>query len=617
MRRSIIFYLAVSVLFATACSGPGNPDFGQSAGTGVIVGRAVYRGSDSHDGISIILEQTDGLNAASVVVSMGRPALARSVASVTATAGGGLYRFDGVAPGTYTIYAVSGNAKEKAVATNVTVGPGSLALADDLVLSLVGSLTGRIKVNGETGNAGVLVFIASTSYMAMTDSAGYFTISDVPVRSEGYQVVAMKGNYTTVLGTYTVTAGSIKDLGTKNLVIEGSGFIGIQWKGSLDSAPANPGVNWAYYDITQRKSFIWDGSAWRMIAQDGEPGTTGNNGQAVLPIVWKGALSSAPDNPEASWAYYDISKKASFIWDGNAWQTLSHDGFGTPIFMRVAELSSWLIEQGGGNTADDLIFAVYAGNETPGQLYDALDMAEKYVALDLSLSGITEFTPGDETGRKYIVTLNLPKECFFISGTSGDPVFKHFDSLASVTGGIKVSFGTNAFAGLTSLRSVNFPIIDASLGSMTFKDCINLSSVAIPRIVTLGYRAFEGCTSLVSISCPYLQTIGPEAFSGCTSLVSGNFPRTTYIQAKAFKDCTSLVSLALGESEIRLSSDVFPGTARDIRTITIYIPSDAYNMYAGKYRFGANSSADYFWDSDSPYRYNLTVVLGVIASQEL
>lgn len=35
--------------------------------------------------------------------------------------------------------------------------------------------------------------------------------------------------------------------------------------------------------------------------------------------LWKGSLASAPQNPEAGWAYYDTVKKQSFIFDGKTW----------------------------------------------------------------------------------------------------------------------------------------------------------------------------------------------------------------------------------------------------------------------------------------------------------
>ncbi|MCH5149597.1 MAG: hypothetical protein J1G30_02920, partial [Spirochaetales bacterium] len=42
-----------------------------------------------------------------------------------------------------------------------------------------------------------------------------------------------------------------------------------------------------------------------------------NNGYS---IVWKGSLSKAPSNPVSGWAYYDTTQKKSFIYDGTSWQ---------------------------------------------------------------------------------------------------------------------------------------------------------------------------------------------------------------------------------------------------------------------------------------------------------
>ncbi|NIW47259.1 MAG: hypothetical protein GWN30_21675, partial [Gammaproteobacteria bacterium] len=45
----------------------------------------------------------------------------------------------------------------------------------------------------------------------------------------------------------------------------------VLWQGSLASAPANPRLNWAYYDTTQKKAFIWDGDSWEVLAEDPTP----------------------------------------------------------------------------------------------------------------------------------------------------------------------------------------------------------------------------------------------------------------------------------------------------------------------------------------------------------
>jgi uncharacterized membrane protein YfbV (UPF0208 family) len=144
----------------------------------------------------------------------------------------------------------------------------------------------------------------------------------------------MKGSFTGILGTYAVTGGETTRIDPQDMPITETGD-GIVWQGDLSSAPENPQVNWAYYDTVQKKSFIWDGAAWRRIAQDGadgadgtqgEKGDTGVTGADGIGIVWKGASTTAPASPETNWAYYNTTDKKAYIYDGAAWQILAQDG---------------------------------------------------------------------------------------------------------------------------------------------------------------------------------------------------------------------------------------------------------------------------------------------------
>jgi len=101
--------------------------------------------------------------------------------------------------------------------------------------------------------------------------------------------------------------------------------VSITWKGSLTAAPFNPQVGWMYYNSVLGKSYVWDGTSWNIVAQDGQPGQNGISPEGFL-ITWKGGLASAPSNPQKGWAYYNTSEKKSFIWDGGTWQILAQDG---------------------------------------------------------------------------------------------------------------------------------------------------------------------------------------------------------------------------------------------------------------------------------------------------
>ena len=165
--------------------------------TGRISGKVVYSDRDelANEGIVVTLDKTDGLRTGSVLDLSESGSLkraSRKAAGSTLTSSNGSYLFDNLEDGVYTIYACSPNSNESAVCKNVVVRSAGTTIAENLNLSATGSISGRITLNMEnTGNAGFLVFIAGTSYMAMTDDYGNYNISGVPA-GDGYMIVAMK-----------------------------------------------------------------------------------------------------------------------------------------------------------------------------------------------------------------------------------------------------------------------------------------------------------------------------------------------------------------------------------------------------------------------------------------
>jgi hypothetical protein len=62
-------------------------------------------------------------------------------------------------------------------------------------------------------------------------------------------------------------------------------------------------------------------------------GTDGSDGADGISIVWKGTLSSPPENPQINWAYYNSVEGKSYIWDGLSWNIMTQDG----LFSGVSE----------------------------------------------------------------------------------------------------------------------------------------------------------------------------------------------------------------------------------------------------------------------------------------
>jgi hypothetical protein len=135
----------------------------------------------------------------------------------------------------------------------------------------------------------------------------------------------------------------------------------IVWRGSLAAAPSGPQANWAYYDTVLKQSRLWDGAAWQVIAKDGTVGQAGTS------IVWKGSLSGAPASPASGWGYYNTTQGSAFIYDGSAWQIIAKDG-GTSLNATASVAPGGYLPLAHGLARDDLTFTGQFLKD--GRIYD-------------------------------------------------------------------------------------------------------------------------------------------------------------------------------------------------------------------------------------------------------
>src|SRR5690554_4828283 len=134
--------------------------------------------------------------------------------------------------------------------------------------------------------------------------------------------------------------------------IPGTNGVAVNWLGSSATAPPTPALNDGYYNSTDGVSYIWNGTTWNIVAQDGSDGATGPqgpqgpigntgpagpaglqgsagaNGTNGISIDWLGNYSSAPISPGLNQAYYNSTDGVSYIWDGTTWQIIDQDGTG-------------------------------------------------------------------------------------------------------------------------------------------------------------------------------------------------------------------------------------------------------------------------------------------------
>ncbi|MFP1602654.1 CapA family protein [Microbacterium sp. 2216-1] len=96
-----------------------------------------------------------------------------------------------------------------------------------------------------------------------------------------------------------------------------------------------------------------------------------------------------------------------------------------------------------------------------------------------------------------------------------------------------------------TLRENTLPTKIDYIGLSAFEDCVALTEVYIPHLVTsIPARAFKGCSGLSAVHLHNrLQVIGPEAFRGCSALTSLRLPaRCKEIGPGAFESSVELVA---------------------------------------------------------------------------
>lgn len=96
----------------------------------------------------------------------------------------------------------------------------------------------------------------------------------------------------------------------------------LSWKGQSNKVISNPSNGYMYYNTEKNRNYVYWFGQWNEIP------TYENN-----PIIWKGKLDQAPENPEKNWVY--ISRYDSvFIYNGIRWENISY-------YVITAEKCGW------------------------------------------------------------------------------------------------------------------------------------------------------------------------------------------------------------------------------------------------------------------------------------
>ena len=97
----------------------------------------------------------------------------------------------------------------------------------------------------------------------------------------------------------------------------------MSYLGQFASAPISPSVLQWYYDTTLKQAMVCTnatGPVWSVLAKDGANGTSGTG------LNWQGSLASAPSSSTLNMAYYDTVLLQSRIYNGSIWTVMCKDG---------------------------------------------------------------------------------------------------------------------------------------------------------------------------------------------------------------------------------------------------------------------------------------------------
>ena len=146
--------------------------------------------------------------------------------------------------------------------------------------------------------------------------------------------------------------------------------------------------------------------------------------------------------------------------------------------------------------------------------------------------------------------------------------YYNYDNVTFIEGNdITVNYIQGAFAGNTTLQTVDIPSEIEAIGIYSFYSCMNLTQVDLSNKVnlkTIGHCAFQNSAiqNIILNGCTGLEGLEDNAFGDCTGLTGidlSNCTSLTSIGEFAFRDCSGLTSITLPSSLTSIGGQAFYG----------------------------------------------------------
>ncbi len=225
--------------------------------------------------------------------------------------------------------------------------------------------------------------------------------------------------------------------------LDGVDGVSLNWLGTLATAPGAPNLNDGYYNSSLGQSFIWDGTTWQIIAQDGgglTPGTTIGevltwNGTAWVAQIITETTTTLTNNGDGTFTFTnELGTTTTFDTTATAQttSTLVNNGNGTFTYTDELGTTTTFDTTGvGDNWGTDVVNVTGANISGDGTVGNPLAVTETTTTLTNNGDGTFTFTNELGTTTTFDTTATAQTTSTLVN--NGDGTFTYTDELGTTT----------------------------------------------------------------------------------------------------------------------------------------------------------------------------------------